>query len=71
MGAGFRRLWHGYLHLSQLFLDQGMHLARCPLHGEIILKLFESVPGDHGDLSDGQRGHAAAQLMQRLSPVVT
>lgn len=70
MGAGFQRHLPGYLHPSQLFVDQGMHLALRPLYGEVILKLFERVPGDHGDLSDREPRHAAAQLTQRLSPVV-
>lgn len=70
MEAGLWRLRQGYLHLPQLFPDEGMHLTPCPLQGEVILKLFQSFPGDHGDLADVQRGHAGAQLGQRLSAVV-
>lgn len=69
-GAGCQKRLHTYLHPSQLFVDQGVHLALRPLHSGTILELFESGPGDHGDLSDRERGHAAAQPAQWLSPVV-
>lgn len=70
MGAGRHQCLHAYLHPSQLFGDQGVQLALRPLHSGVILELFEIVPGDHGDLSDRERGHASAQPAQWLSPVV-
>lgn len=54
---------HAYLHISQLFLDQRMHLALCPLDSEIFLNLFEILPRDHGDLFGGQQGNTAAQVV--------
>lgn len=69
-GTGCQKCLHAYLHPSQLFVDQGVHLALRPLHSGIILELFESGPGDHGDLFDRERGHALAQPAQWLRPVV-